>query len=76
MIELIIFWIGMYLLFEIVAIDYLGYTMFRNFIELKIDHSMRVWLRIAGVYILLLCLAPFFAVWVVCEWIGQHEKGY
>jgi len=69
MIELIIFWIGMYLLFEIVALDYLGHTVFRNFIDLELDHSMRVWLRITSVYVLLICLAPLFAFWIIFDWI-------
>ena len=71
MIELIILWVGMYILFEIIALDYLGHTMFRNFIELKLDHSMRVWLRITGVYILLLCIAPLFAFWIIFDWIRE-----
>lgn len=66
---LYIFWIGMYLLIEILVFIHIEHTLIGRLWELSFDDSLGWWLTIIMRATLLIVFAPFVAVYSCYLWI-------
>lgn len=71
MIGLIIFWIGMYLLLEIIIFINIEHTISSRLLFLSLDDSLGHWLKILTRLILLVIFTPLVSLYACYHWIKQ-----